>query len=301
MKSIKSLLCSALAVAACFFLFASCENTVSDPHTTENTESSDSFSVVSSFYPMHILAMNLTRGIDNVTEESMSQPNIGCIHDHTFTTDDLKKVDGADVYIENGLGLEAFNDKIKEAYPDTVIIEASANIKGNDLNPHVWTNIDNYISQIKYTSEQLQTLDPDNKDKFAANETAYIQRLEKLKSDYSVKLAAVEGKKVLVLDESLPNLAEYAKLDMIQIETDHEEEALSADDLKQAIKTMNEQGIKSIFIGKGAHRAIAQTIAAETGATIYELNTCTTGTSDATADSYINEMKENFDTIITIE
>ena len=149
MKKLKSLLGIVLALTTCFCLFGCGSETTN----TDTTKNKDTFNIVSSFYPMHILAMNLTNGIDGVTETSMSEPNIGCIHDHTFSTDDLKKVEGADVYIENGLGLEAFNDKIKNAYPDTAIVEAAKNITGEDINPHVWTNIDYYINQVKYASE----------------------------------------------------------------------------------------------------------------------------------------------------
>lgn len=297
MKKLKSLLGIVLALTTCFCLFGCGSGTTN----TDTTKNKDTFNIVSSFYPMHILAMNLTNGIDGVTETSMSEPNIGCIHDHTFSTDDLKKVEGADVYIENGLGLEAFNDKIKNAYPDTAIVEAAKNITGEDINPHVWTNIDYYINQVKYASEQLQSLNPENKDAYAANEKSYVAKLEQLKTDNSSTIKAVEGKKVLVLDEALPNFCEFLKMNVIEIETDHEEEALSADDLKATIKKMNEEGIKTIFIAKDADRSTAEAIATETGATIYELNTCMVGTTNSTADSYVTEMKENFKIIASIK
>ncbi len=297
MKKLKSLLGITLVLTTCFCLFGCGVGS----KTVVTTQNKDTFNIVASFYPMHILAMNLTDGIDGVTETSMSEPNIGCIHDHTFTADDLKKIEGADVYLENGLGLEAFNEKIENAYPDISIIEASKNITEKDLNPHVWTNIDYYISQVKYVSEELQLLNPDNKDAYASNEKAYISELEQLKTENKNIIDAVSGKKVLVLDEAIPNFCKFLKMDVSEIETDHEEEALSADDLKDTIQKMNKEDIKTIFIGKDADRSAAEEIANETGATIYELNTCMVGTKDATADSYITEMKENFDIISQIE
>lgn len=277
--------------------------------TQEVKEEDNSFHIVSSFYPMHILCMNLTKGIDNVDEVSMSEPNMGCIHDHTFTTEDLKKVEGADVFVENGLGLEAFNDQIQKAYPDTAIIEASKNITefaeggscsdDEDINGHVWTSVDNYILQVQYVSSELQRLNPSNKDKYAENETAYVGKLNKLKDDNATTLQGLEGKKVLILDETLPAFCEYLKMDYISIETDHEEESLSASDIKDTINKMNEDGIKAIFIGKDSDDTNARTIAEETGATIYEINTCMVGTVDE--DAYINDMNENFQTIANLE
>ena len=148
-KIIKTI--TALLTAAMMITLAGCTN-----NKKESTAAGAGrqFNIVSSFYPMHILTMNLTKGIKNVNAKSMSDPNMGCIHDHTFTTEDLKKIENADVYVENGLGLEAFNEKIKEAYPKTKIIEASKNVTDykkddDENNGHVWTSIDDYINQVQ--------------------------------------------------------------------------------------------------------------------------------------------------------
>lgn len=313
MKNFKIRLCTILILASCLGLFGCSKDvsnekpTIVDSETVENNavasaetvENNNKFNIVCSFYPMHVLTMNLTKNIDTVAVTSMSDPSMGCIHDHTFTTDDLKKIEGADAYVENGFELETFNDKIKKAYPDVAIIEASKNISDTDLNPHLWTNIDNYISQVEYVSQQLQTLNPANKDKYAANEKEYVDKLNQLKSEYSDKLANIEGKKVLSLDETLPNFCIYTKLDYMEIETDHEQESLSASDLKDTIDKMNSENVKTILIAKDADRKNAETIAKETGATIYEMNTCMVG--DVDMNAYLNDMKENFDIISTIK
>lgn len=265
---------------------------------------SEEFNVVASFYPMHILAMNLTRDIEGVSEKSMSDPNLGCIHDHTFTTEDLKKVEGANVYVENGLGLEVFNEKLKEAYPDIAIIEACENITdyvadGEEKNAHVWTNIDDYIQQVQYVSSQLQVLDAENKESYAANEEIYIEKLIQLKEDYKDTLQQIAGKKVLVLDETLPSFCVFTQLEQYTIKTDHEQEVISANQIKETIDTMKKQDIKAILIAKGTDRKNAETIAKETGATIYELNSCMVG--EEYEDAYLNDMKENFEIIVDIQ
>lgn len=293
---------SALLICALSLVLPGCGET--SPKEKTATPADNTFNVVSSFYPMHILAMNLTKGIDGVSEKSMSDPNLGCIHDHTFSTEDLKKIENADVYIENGLGLEVFNDKIKEAYPETTIIEASSNVTdypqdGEDKNAHVWTNITDYIKQVQYVSEQLQTLDASHKEAYATNEKAYIEKLEALEADYADKLSAVAGKKVLVLDETLPSFCIYTALETYEIKTDHEQESVSANQIKETIDEMNKEGVKSILVAKNSDKKNAETIAAETGATIYELNSCMVGVE--TEEAYLNDMRENFDIILTIE
>lgn len=298
-KIIKTM--TALLTAVMMLTLAGCNN---DQKENVSAKNEKQFNIVSSFYPMHILTMNLTKGIKNVTAKSMSDPNMGCIHDHTFTTEDLKKVENADVYVENGLGLEAFNEKIKEAYPNTKIIEASKNVTDfkkddEENNGHVWTNIDDYISQVQYVSNQLQTLNPENKDKYAENEKVYVEKLNKLKSDYKDKLAKVAGKKALVLDETMPSFCIFTKLQEIDIKTDHDEESISAEVLKQTISDMKKDNIKAILIAKGSDKKNAEAIAKETGAKIYELNSCMIGAVKENA--YLDGMKEDFELISQME
>lgn len=299
MIKLKTIL-STVLIGATLFTMAGCGSQQEQKDTASSANSE--CKIVASFYPMHILSMNLTKDIDDVNLSSMSDPNMGCIHDHTFNTEDLKKIENADVFVENGLALEAFNDKILETYPDVKIAQASEGMEsyakeddGDELNGHIWTNLDAYIKQVENVSRELQEYNPDNKDKYKKNESEYVKALNKLKEDNKDNIEKAAGKKALILDETLPGFCKFTKIDAISIETDHEEEALSADTLKETINEMKEKNIKSIFIGKDSDRTAAETIAKETDADIYELNTCMIGKVDA--DAYINDMKENFEII----
>lgn len=263
----------------------------------------DKFTICCSFYPMYVMTMNIAGGIDGVEVVSMSDPNLGCIHDHVFSTEDLKKIEGADVYVENGLELEAFNDEITAAYPDIKIIEASADVKdafddGDEVNGHVWTSIYDYKLQITHVSEELQKLDPEHAEQYKANAEAYIEKIDALESDNADVIASLEGVGALVLDETLPSFCIYTGMDFITVETDHENEALSAGDIADIITEMNEKGITIIFVGAGEDTDMADAIAAETGATVYTLNTCMTGKEEENA--YIDQMNENFEVLSDI-
>ncbi|MBR6210902.1 MAG: zinc ABC transporter substrate-binding protein [Clostridiales bacterium] len=263
----------------------------------------ESYDIVASFYPMYVLTLNIAGGIDGVTVSSMSDPNMGCIHDHVFSTEDLKQLEGADVFVENGLDLEVFNDEILAAYPDLDIIDASANVTDapadeEEVNGHVWTSIDDYELQIKQVSAELQKLDPAHAEQYAANEKAYLEKIDALRSEGEDVIAALNGTPVLVLDETLPSFCVYAGMDYITVETDHENEALSAGDIADIIEDMNENAIGIIFVGTDGDTALAESIASETGAVICTLNTCMTG--DETENAYIDQMEENFKTLSDI-
>ena len=87
-------------------------------------------------------------------------------------------------------------------------------------------------------------------------------------------------------------------MDFITVETDHEQEALSAGDIAEIITEMNDKNINIIFIGAGEESQIADAIAEETGAAIITLNTCMTG--EENKDAYIDQMSENLKTLTGI-
>lgn len=254
------------------------------------------FNIVTSFYPMQVLTLNVAGGIDGVSVECMSDPNIGCIHDHVFTTDDLRLVENADVYVENGLGLETFNEQLLGAYPGLQIIEAAASVTDapsdeGDVNGHVWTSPDDYIIEINEVADGLAAADPDHAALYQQNAQEYIGKIEQLTADYADSIRAAEGMHALVIDETLPSFCEWLGIEYEMVETDHEQSALSAGDIAQIIEWMNANDVTVIFISEESDAGIADTIAAETGASVCELYTCMTG--DVSEDAYLLQMEAN--------
>lgn len=252
--------------------------------------------IVTSFYPMYIIAENLLEGTKNTELVNMADVNVGCLHDYTLTTEDMKKVENADFFIINGLGMEKFLDKVINSNSNMYIIDSSQNIQNlikdeNETNPHIWTSIDNYISQVKNISKELQNKDTLNAQIYKENEEKYLDKLENLKEKYLKTLKNLEGQKALILNEAFEYLAQEIKLDYTTVKADHEESTLSAEVLKNIIDKVKKENIKIIIIDKNDNTSNAETIANETGAEIYKLNSGLTGSLDK--DAYIKAMEEN--------
>ena len=86
------------------------------------------FKIVTSFYPIYIETINVTKGIDGVVVENMTKPQTGCLHDYQMTPADMKKLENADVFVANGAGMEAFLDDIINEQKQLYVIDSSANI-----------------------------------------------------------------------------------------------------------------------------------------------------------------------------
>ena len=77
--------------------------------------------IVTSFYPMYLATMNVTRGVEGVEVVNLTPPQTGCLHDYQLTPEDMKLLETADIFVINGLGMESFHDKVTEARPDLKI------------------------------------------------------------------------------------------------------------------------------------------------------------------------------------
>lgn len=262
----------------------------------EKEQDNNNFKIVTSFYPVYIIAENITKGASNIELSNMAEVNGGCLHDYTLATSDVKKLENADVFIENGVGIENFTEKLLQIYSEIKVIDSSNGISDiikeeDEENGHLWTSIENYKKQVENITEELCKYNPENSEAYKKNSIEYIEKIEEVNSKYKNELKDLSGDKAICLNEAFAYLGRDLNLDMIMVETDHEESTLSADKLKEIINQAKESNIKIIIIGEDDNTQNAETIASETGAKIYKLKTGMGG--DYSENSYIDDIEYN--------
>lgn len=249
------------------------------PKENKKQGENEKVKIVTSFYPIYVMAQNITDGAQGIELTNLTQNNVGCLHDYTLLTSDMKKVEKADIFIENGLDLENFMEKIIGTYPNLKIIDSSKNITNKiedseeGTNPHIWTSIENYMIQIDTITNDLSEYNPENANIYQENCNKYKEKLNDLKLKYDQELNDLKGKKVVCLDEALTYLIKEIGMECIQITTNHEESTLSADTIKNVINEIKNQNIKAIIVGEEAIDN-AKTLEKETDAKIYKLDSC---------------------------
>ena len=297
-KIIASLVIAAIIVSLIIY------GNVKEERKPQNNETK----ILTSFYPIYIMTLNVTNGAKNIEVSNMAEKLAGCIHDYTLTTTDLRKFENADIFIQNGAGLENFSDKIASSYPNVKIISAAQNVtnfiysdgKNDDTeknedgeeeesNSHIWLSIENYKKEVQAITTELSTLNLENADIYRKNCNTYLQKLDDLQEKF--KKLNLQGEKAICLNESLEYLLKENGIDETFVETDHEQASISAKMVKDIISKMQEENIKSIFIDKDDSDKLAKVLQNETNAKIYVLNSGMNGKDDL--NSYINIMEEN--------
>ncbi|MDO5779160.1 MAG: metal ABC transporter substrate-binding protein [Clostridium sp.] len=303
------------------FLFIGCNNNVDSNKKTEDT-----LNIVTSFYPLYISTINITKDIPNITVTNMTKSQTGCLHDYQLTPQDLKTLEKADILVVNGAGMESFLDSIISQYPNLEIVDATKGLTlleddthshddhdhdhdsedehseddGHDheYNPHVWVSVTGNIEEVKNIASQLEDLNPENKEAYESNTNTYVSKLEELKNEMHAELDNLPNRDIITFHEAFPYFAEEFNLNIagvIEIEPDSEP---SAKEIEEIINTIKSKNINALFTEPQYSSKVAETIATETGATVYELDPIVTGDSNPDAyDDYINKMKKNLDVL----
>lgn len=257
----------------------------------------DNLKIVTSFYPIYIMTANITQNVPDIELVNMTEANVGCLHDYTISTTDMKKIEKADIYIQNGLGLESFMNKIISAYPELKVIDSSIDISNkiqdeNETNPHIWTSLENYTKQVETICQKLCVYDNKNAEAYKTNCENYLRKINEEKQKYETELQKLNGAKAICLNEGLEYLLKELKMQVTQVETNHEESTMSAETLKNLIEKMKNENIKIIVVDKDDNIKNAETLANETGAKIYKLDSGLTG--EINNNAYIDKVEANF-------
>lgn len=254
--------------------------------------------VITSFYPIRLFALNLVDGIDGVEVVSLAEPGTGCLHDYQLQTSDMKLLAKADVFLINGAGMESYLSGVFEAFPALPVVDASAGValledcSGHDhdhgendhdhtYNAHIWLDARNAILMVKNLAEGLIAAMPEHAEAISANRSAYVLRLTALDEELRAALADVPHKDVITFHEAFPYFANAYGLNVVAVVNRDPDDALSPRALAELCKTVAGLGAPPLFVEPQYEDMAAQTISRETGAPLYMLDPIVTGPETA--------------------
>ena len=295
MKNIVAKITSLILV--CVVVLSGCTSQKNKASSSDNGANNKTMTVAASFYPMYIFALNVAKDVPNVKVISMTKPMTGCLHDYSLTTDDMKTLDGAQVFVTNGADMESFMDKVTQQMPKLKIIDSSIGIeliksKGDEGdNPHLWVSISNAITQVKNIGGQLATLDPANAEKYKSNTDTYIKKLQVQRDKMHKSLDKVANRDIVTFHEAFPYFAKEFNFNIVGVIEREPGSEPSAKDLNGTIEQVKKLKVKALFAEPQYPTKAVDTIASETASKVYSLDPIVTGPMDA--DAYINIMDSN--------
>ena len=282
----------------CLVVFTGCSSRNNNTASSDAGEnSSKTLTVAASFYPMYIFTLNVAKDVPNVKVINMTKQMTGCLHDYAITTEDMKTLDGAQVFVTNGADMESFMDKVTEQMPNLKVINSSIGIKlikneGDEgYNPHLWVSISNAIIQVKNIGEKLANIDPSNAQKYKSNTDVYIKKLQVQKDKMHKSLDNDVNRDIVTFHEAFPYFAKEFNLNIVGVIEREPGSMPSAKDLQETVEKVKKLKVKALFAEPQYPTKAIDTISTETGSKVYTLDPGVTGPMNA--DAYINIMDNN--------
>lgn len=244
-------------------------------YVKEETKQQDSeLTVVTSFYPMYIAAMNVIGDTPGVDLQNLSEPQTGCLHDYQLTPADMKLLSGADVFVVNGGGIESFLSDVAADYKNLSIVNAceglnllseedegeehahgdahedaaEEHIHGDtedthedghnhgDVNAHAWMSIALYKQQVENILEGLCRIDPKHQDAYESNAKEYLAKLEDLEREQQSLKEELAGKHIVIFHEAYAYVAEDYDMEIsYTMDLDEERQVSAGEDRKSVV------------------------------------------------------------------
>ncbi len=312
MKKITSIL---LALFMLIGVFAGCGK--------QSDDKIDKLSIVTTIFPEYDWVKEILGDKADNAEITMLLDNGVDLHSYQPTADDIVRISDCDLFIYVGgesdgwVGdalknaankdmkvinlMEVLGDSVKEEETVEGMQEEEHDREEEaEYDEHVWLSLRNAETLCGAISAALQEIDPDNKDAYASNTSAYIGKLSTLDSEYKKAVNAATYKTVLFGDR-FPfrymsddyGLSYYAAFVGCSAETEASFETISF-----LAGKVDELNLPCVLTIEGAQHKIAETIVQNTSAKNQKVLTMdsmqsTTSKDVANGTTYLSVMTKN--------
>lgn len=229
-------------------------------------------------------------------------------HIYKPTPKDAKMVVNADLILKNGLTFEGWLGELIEnsgtKAPVILVTKGIEPIKSltyESPDPHAWMDARKGLKYIENIKNGIVALDPDNKDFYEKNYSAYCIEIEELDEYIQKEIAKIPpAQRILVTSHDA--FQYYGKRYGIQLEsvlgTSTDADAQTQDVL-QLIEVIRKSKVPAIFTETTINPKQMQQIAKDNGVVVGgSLYADSIGAAGSDGDSYIDMLKANTDKIV---
>ena len=206
------------------------------------------------------------------------------IHGYQPTPSDIQQATGADLIVENGLGLELWARRFTAAAGEIPTLTLSDGMQpmlisedayAGKPNPHAWMSPQRAMVYVDRLQEAFTALDPDGAEQYAANAEAYRGQLARLDDELRRDLASIpEQRRLLVTCEgAFSYLANDYGLDEAYLWPVNAESEITPKRMARLIETVRKRGVPAVFcestVSDKAQRQVAEATGARFAGTFY--------------------------------
>ena len=240
---------------------------------TASSYAAEKFKVVTTFTVIADMAKNVAGDAAEVT--SITKPGAE-IHEYQPTPGDIKRAQGAQLIMANGLNLELWFQRFYQHLDGVPEVIVSAGIKPMGIgegpyngkpNPHAWMSPDNALIYVDNIRDALVKYDPAHADTYRQNAAAYKQKITAALDPLRQQIADIpEDKRWMVTSEgAFSYLARDLGMKELYLWPINADQQGTPQQVRKVIDQVKKNAIPAVFSESTVSDKPARQVARETG------------------------------------
>ncbi len=236
---------------------------------------------------------------------------------HTFaaTPNDKRVLDEAQMIVYNGLFFESnLIDYLEKRQAEGAQVVCAADALSPDKiittdgspDPHLWNDIENWISVTEQLAARLAQYDPENQQTYLANAQSYTQQLHELASYTKTQLARIpERSRILITSHlAFAYLTRAYGIEAMALQGITTATEAAQSDIERIKQVVRERGVKAVFVETTSNEAGIKRVIQDLHHEGLPVNnagalyTDALGEPEGEAGTYIKAFKFNIDRIV---
>ncbi|NYS30855.1 metal ABC transporter substrate-binding protein [Pantoea sp. WMus005] len=241
---------------------------------TASSYAAEKFKIVTTFTVIADMAKNVAGDAAEVT--SITKPGAE-IHEYQPTPGDIKRAQGAQLIMANGLNLERWFQRFYQHLDGVPEVLVSAGIKPMGIgegpyngkpNPHAWMSPDNALIYVDNIRDALEKYDPVHADTYRQNAAVYKQKITAALDPLRQQIADIpENKRWMVTSEgAFSYLARDLGMKELYLWPINADQQGTPQQVRKVIDQVKKQAIPAVFSESTVSDKPARQVARETGA-----------------------------------
>lgn len=241
---------------------------------TTSSYAAEKFKVVTTFTVIADMVKNVAGDAAEVT--SITKPGAE-IHEYQPTPGDIKRAQGAQLIMANGLNLERWFERFYQHLDGVPEVIVSAGVKPIDIgegpyngkpNPHAWMSPDNALIYVDNIRDALVKYDPAHAETYRQNAAAYKQKITAALAPLRQQIADIpEDKRWMVTSEgAFSYLARDLGMKELYLWPVNADQQGTPQQVRKVIDQVKKNAIPAVFSESTVSDKPARQVARETGA-----------------------------------
>nr|WP_312829086.1 metal ABC transporter substrate-binding protein [Pantoea anthophila] len=239
-----------------------------------SSNAAEKFKVVTTFTVIADMAKNVAGEAAEVT--SITKPGAE-IHEYQPTPGDIKRAQGAQLIMANGLNLERWFERFYQHLKGVPEVIVSAGITPIGIgegpyngkpNPHAWMSPDNALIYVDNIRDALVKYDPANAETYRQNADAYKQKISAAIAPLRQQIAGIPANKrwMVTSEGAFSYLARDLGMKELYLWPVNSDQQGTPQQVRKVIDQVRKQGIPAVFSESTVSDKPARQVARETGA-----------------------------------